>query len=231
MRYNRDMKVKEFSDNFRALVGDSTVSTPDRFIISGLNWCFNELPLTPKLNKVFSKHIKANLDAEGHYRWLLNDDFRRISEVPMLNFYTTGKGGEPCKLKVCYKPVVDFYTHNGIVELKESGVPCEYTLEEEGDKLYLVFDRPLDVPMMVDYIVYGFPKPVHSMEDEFTFEMTAPLEHLMIMALRTVWYQELDDFAFAGSIYDYLDNKYYPQVVQLLHKRWETGRPIILGEA
>ena len=223
------MKVSEFAKNFRTLVGDSTKSTPEDFIINGINWCFNELPLVPKMGKIFSAHLTFNLDAKNHYKWLLNDNFRRISEIPMLNFYTS-TGGEPCKLKVCYSPVEDFYTKNGLINLKEAGKPCEYTIETDGDKIYLVFDRPLNIPMIVDYIAYGFPKPVKSMNEEFPFEISAPVEHLMMATLRTVWYQELDDFAFSGAIYDYIDNKYIPEVTQLLNKEWGAGKPIILGE-
>ena len=227
MIYTLIMKVIDFANNFRNIVGDETISTPENFVISGINWCFNELPLVPKLNKLFSTHDKANLDAKGHYKWLLNDKYRRLNEIPMLNFYTS-TGGEPCKLKVCYVPTEDFYTKNGLIELKEAGIPCEYTIESEGDNIYLVFDRPLDVPIIVDYIVCGFPKPVTSMDDEI--ELSTIAEHLMMGALRAVWYQELDDFAFSGAIHDYLDNKYLPEAIQMLNKEWQSGRPIILGE-
>lgn len=220
--------VKDFAKNFRILAGDTTMNTPDEFIIAGVNWCLRELPLTPGLGKIFTKHVQGNLDAKGHYKWELNDEFRAISDIPMINFFTS-TGGEPCKLNVCYKPNDTFYAKNGLVKLKKAGVPCEYTFEVEGDKTYLVFDRPLDIPIIIDYVIYGFPKPVESMDDKL--ELSAVAEQLMLMALKTVWYQEADDFAFAGAIYDYLDNKYLPEAIQMLNKRWGAGAPIILGEA
>lgn len=221
------MKVQQFADNFMALVGDTTESTPESFIIAGINWCFNELPLTPKLGKLFSKHYKPTLDAKGHYKWSLNGDFRKLSEVPMLNFYTSN-GGEVCKLKICFQDVEDFYTRNGLIELKKPGIPCHYTLEEEGDEMYLVLDRPSNVPIILDYIAYGFPKPIKSMNDEI--ELSAVAEHLMTGIFRSVWYQEMDDWNVSQSLYDYIDNKYIPEAEQLLNRRIKAAGPIILGE-
>lgn len=219
--------VREFADNFRALVGDSTESTLESFFINGINWCLRELPLTPKLGKIFSKHIQANMDAKGHYKWKLNDSFRKISDITMMNFYSN-TGGEPCRLPICYMPTEEFYNRNGIISLKKAGRPCYFTYESDGDDLYLILDRPSNIPIIVDYIAYGFPKPVKSMDDKL--EIDAIAEHLMTMALRTVFYQEADDFAFAGAIYDYLDSKYLPEAIQALNKRFGATAPIILGE-
>lgn len=224
MRYT----VQEFADKFRVLRGDTTLNTPDEFIIEGINWCFRDLPLVPKLGKIFSKHYKFNLDAKGHYRWSLNSGFRRLIDIPMLNFYTS-TGGEPCKLLVCHEDVEDFYNHNGLIELKHPGEPCEYTIEDEDDDIWLVFDRPLNVPVIIDYIAYGFPKPVKSMDD--VIEISAIAEQIMMMALSTVWLQEAEDFSFAGNIYDYLDNKWLPEAIQALNKRWGVSKAAVVGEA
>ncbi len=221
------MTVNEFAEKFRTLRGDSTADTPDDFIINGINWCFHDLPLVPKLGKIFSKHYKWNLDAKNHYRWKINGDFRRLIDVPMLNFYTS-TGGEPCKKTLCFKDVEPFYDLNGLVELKHPGEPCTYTIEEEDDNVWVVFDRPLNIPMIIDMIAYGFPKDVHSMDDEI--EISAIAEHLMMQALTTVWFQESSDFSFADNIYAYLDNKYIPEAIQALNKRWGAAGPSILGE-
>lgn len=227
--YNKVMRmtVKEFADRFRTLRGDSTLNTPDRFIIEGINWCFRDLPLVPRLGALFSKHYKYNLDAKGHYRWKINGDFRRLIDVPMLNFYSS-TGSEPIKLCLCHEDVEDFYNKNGLIELKRPGQPCQYTIEEEDDNVWIVFDRPLNVPVIVDIIAYGFPKLVTSMNDEI--EISAIAEHLMMMALSSVWLQEAEDFSFAGNIYDYLDNKYLPEAIQALNKRWGVSKVAIVGE-
>ena len=222
------MTVREFADKFQTMRGDSTLDTPERFIIEGINWCFRDLPLVPKLGKIFSKHSKYNLDANGHYRWNLNDNFRRLIDIPMLNFYST-TGGEPCRITICHEDVEDFYDKNGLIELKKAGTPCQYTIEEEDDNVWLVFDRPLNIPIIVDIIAYGFPKPVSSYDD--VIEISAIAEHLMLMILTTVWLQEAEDFAFSANIYDYLDNKWLPQAVQALNKRWGVAKVSIVGEA
>lgn len=221
------MKVSDIAKKFRTLVGDTTLDIPDEFVVGGVNYCFNDLPMVPKLEKLFSKHKQFNLDAKDHYRWNLNDSFRRLTDIPMLNFYTS-TGGDPCKLCICHKDVIDFYDKNGIINLKQPGKPCEYTLETEGDNVWLVLDRPSDVPIIIDYIMYGFPKPVESMDDEI--EISAIAENLVLDVLRTYWLRESDDFNFAGAIIDYLDNKKIIEAIQLLHRHWGTESTRILGE-
>lgn len=222
-------KVNDIATKLRAMLGDTTMDVPAEFIINGLNYCFNDLPLVPKLEKLFSKHKQFNLDAKGHYRWSLSDatGFRRITDLPMFLFYTS-TGGEPCKLSVCNRPVKDFYEKNGLVNLKRPGVPCEYTIETEDDNVWLVFDRPLDVPVIVDYIAYGIPKPVNSMDDEI--EVSSIAENLILEVLRTYWLKEADDYAQAGAITDYLDNKKIQEAKQILHRKWGVEAPRILGE-
>lgn len=220
--------VEEFARKFRTIRGDLTESTPDSFIIEGINWCFRDLPLVPKLYPIYSKHSKYNLDAKGHYRWKINGPFRRLIDTPVLNFWSS-TGGEPCKLPLCYKDTADFYNENGLVELREAGEPCSYTIEQEDDNVWVVFDRPLNIPVIIDIIAYGFPKPVTKMSDEI--EISAIAEQLMLNALTSVWFQEAEDFSFSGAIYDYLDNKLIPEAIQALNKRWAVAPQAILGEA
>lgn len=220
-------KVSVFENLFRTHIGDGTVDIPDDFVINALNWSFNALPLVPKLSKIFSRHKQVQLDAKDHYRWNLNGDFRRLLDVPMMNFWTS-TGGDICKLRVCHKDVVEFYNHNGIINLKEPGKPCEYTIEQEDDNIWLVFDRPLDVPVIVDYIAYGIPKPVKSKDD--VIEISGIAENLIIDVMRTVYYHEADDFAFAADISSYLDNKKVLEAIQQLNRRWGVEEPTIVGE-
>jgi hypothetical protein len=145
----------------------------------------------------------------------------------MMNFWTS-TGGDICKLKVCHKDGVEFYNHNGIINLKEPGKPCEYTIEQEDDNIWLVFDRPLDVPVIVDYIAYGIPKPVKSKDD--VIEISGIAENLIIDVMRTVYYHEADDFAFAADISSYLDNKKVLEAIQQLNRRWGVEEPTIVGE-
>lgn len=219
--------VREFASKLRNMLGDTTIDIPNEFIVNGLNYCFNDLPMVPKLEKLFSKHKQFNLDAHGHYKWNLNDTFRRLTDIPMLNFYTS-TGGDPCKLCICHRSVTDFYEKNGLINLKQPGTPCEYTLETEDDNVWLVLDRPSDVPIIIDYIMYGFPKPVYSMDNEI--EVSAIAENLMLDVLRTYWLREADDYAFAAEITSYLDNKKLIEAIQMLHRRWGTESPRILGE-
>ena len=220
-------QVKDFARKFRILAGDTSEDTPDEFIINGLNWAFNSLPSVPKLGKAFSKHYTFNLDAKGNYKWKLNGDFRRLTDLPMLNFYTSN-GEEPCPITICARSNVDFYKKNGVIAMKQPGEPCEYTIEQEDDDIYLVLDRPLDIPLIIDYIAFGYPAPVDSIDDEI--EISAPIENLVLHTLRKVWFEEADDLGFAGAFTDYMDNKMLPEVIQMLNKRFGTEEPTILGE-
>lgn len=222
------MKVKDFAQKFLTFIGDETISIPEAFVISALNWSFNELPRMPKLNKLFSKHYTLNLDAEGHYKWNLNQDFRRLSDIPYMKFWTSD-GGKPCPLTICPKDTITFYEKNGIPELMEQGRPCEYTIEQEDDDTWLVMDRPLDIPVIVDYIAYGYPKPVTSYDDEI--KISAIAENLILGLMRTVYYYESSDFNFAQNTVEYLDNKALTEAIQELNKNWGQTPAVVLGEA
>ena len=221
--------LNTLADKIRLAIGDNTDDLPEDFIINAYNYTINALPMVPRLEKLFSKHKTFNLDAEHHYKWSLSEatGFRRISDLPMMDFYTS-TGGEPCKLDICHRPVVDFYRKNGLVSLKKPGTPCEYTIEEEGDNIWLVLDRPSDVPIIVDYIAYGFPKPVDSMDDEI--ELSAIAEPLVIDVMKTLYLMEASDYAFAADVRSYLDNKKEIEAIQMLHRQFGMEGPRVLGE-
>lgn len=223
------MKLSDLAEKLRLHIGDNTEDLPSDFIINAYNYTINALPMVPRLEKLFSKHKQFNLDAHNHYKWSLSDatGFRRISDIPMLNFYTS-TGGEPCKLCICHRPVKDFYENNGLISLKKSGTPCEYTIETEDDNVWIVLDRPSDVPIIVDYIAYGFPKPVSSMDDEI--ELSSIAEPLVVDVMKTLYLMEASDYAFAADVRSYLDNKKELEAIQLLHRKWGTEAPRILGE-
>lgn len=221
--------LKTLAEKLRLSIGDNTDDLPEDFIINAYNYAINSLPLVPKLEKLFSKHKQFNLDANGHYKWSLSDatGFRRISDIPMLNFYTS-TGGEPCKLCICHVPVKQFYEMNGLVSLKKPGTPCEYTIETEDDNVWVVLDRPSNIPIIVDYIAYGFPKPVKSMEDEI--EVSAIAENLIIDTMKACYLHEASDYAFAADVTNYLDNKTILEAIQMLYKKWGTEQVRVLGE-
>lgn len=223
------MTLLDLSEKLRSSIGDGTVDISDDFLVNAYNWAITELPLVPRLEKLFSKHKQFNLDAEHHYKWSLSDatGFRRITDIPMLNFYTS-TGGEPCKLTVCHRPVKDFYDKNGLVNLKKPGTPCEYTIETEDDNVWLVLDRPSDVPIIVDYVAYGFPKPATSMDDEI--EVSAIAERLLLDVMKTYYLHEADDYAFAADTQSFLDNKLYLEAIQILYKKWGAEEIRVLGE-
>lgn len=223
------MKLKDLSYKLQNVLGDATLDLPRDFLIASYNYCVNDLPMVPKLEKLFSKHKQFNLDAKDHYKWSLSDatGFRRITDFSMFNFYTS-TGGEPCKITICRKPVGEFYEKNGLVSLKKPGKPCEYTIETEDDNVWLVLDRPSDVPIIVDYIAYGFPKPARTLNDEI--EVSAIAENLILDVMRTVYLHEAEDYAFAADIRSYLDNKKIIEAIQMLHRQWGDESPRVLGE-
>jgi len=219
--------VKQFADKFRTIVGDSTIDVPDKFVIDALNWAFAELPMNPKLDKAFAKNRIVQLKP-GHYRWNLVDHkvFRRLTDIPSFNIWES-TGGDLCPVCICAVTIEELYA-KGVPSLMKPGKPCDYAIEQQDDDIYLVFDRPIDTPMVLQYIGYGIPKPVKTMED--IVEISGVLENAILEVMRVVWYREADDLSFAGSAYDYLDNKYIPQIIQMVNKNLKgVEGNVILG--
>lgn len=220
-------KTKDFANKFRSLVGDSTIDVPNEFIINALNWAFSELPLAPKMDKIFSKNYRVTIPT-GHYRWKLSysKDFRRLTNLPVFQMFSS-TGGNLCPMKVCPVSPQVLYSKT-VPAMNRPGTPCEYAIEQEDDDLYLVFDKPNNEPIILQYTGYGIPKMVTSMEDEI--KISGIVENAILEVMRVVWYREADDLAFAGSAYDYLDNKYIPQITQMINKKWTGAEgPVILG--
>lgn len=233
------MYVSDFIDKFRTLAGDTSSSLSDTLLIETINLAFNALTSVPKLSKAFSKHYNVTLDSKNSYKWELDGDFRRLANIPMLNFYSIDKGGTPCPLNLCPLDVVSFYNKHGVIAAKKPGIPCEYTIEQEDDHTYLVIDRPSDVPLMVDYIAYGYPKPITGLtyKDPDTgetkqteIELSSIIENLILNSMREAVYIEAEDLAFSGAVLDIMTNKYIPEALQALYARFGVMRPVILGE-
>lgn len=222
------MTIRDLGTKLSTLLGDTSLDLSDDFIIKAVNWSFNELPRVSKLGKLFAKHYTVTLDAKNHYKWNLNQDFRRINDIPVMNFWTS-TGGEPCRLNLCNKDTIEFYNRNGLPEMRKPGKPCEYTLEQENDDIFLIIDRPSDVPIIVDYIAYGYPKPVSSMDD--VVDISSIAENLMLSVMKSIHYYEGQDFAFAEAILQYLDSKALLEAQQELYKRFSVEDPTIVGEA
>jgi hypothetical protein len=221
MRYN----IEEFFDKARTLWGDTTSDVPEEFMLNTLNWCFNELPSVPKLGKLFTSHYTANL-RRGSYRWKINKDFRRVQDILWMHFYTS-TGGEPCRTKICNLENAEFYARSGLVERMQPGIPCNYTIEFDGDDTYLVFDRPLSVPVIVDYCVTGYPRPVESVDE--VRDISSIAENLIFTMMHKLWYEEAGDLAFSGAIENYLDNKTLQEAIFQLNKRMKNEMPRVLG--
>lgn len=223
------MLLSDLAEKLQSLIGDGTMDLPEEFIVNSYNYCINDLPMVPRLEKLFNKHKQFNLDAQNHYKWSLSDatGFRRITDIPMLNFYTS-TGGDPCKLNICHRSVKDFYDKNGLIGLKVAGTPCEYTIEVEDDNVWLVLDRPSEVPIIVDYIAYGYPKPVESLDDEI--EISAIAENLILLVMKACYLHEAEDYGFAADVTSYLDNKKIIEAIQQLNRTWGVDDLRVLGE-
>lgn len=223
------MTLNDLAIKLQTALGDGTSDISDDFLVGAYNWAINDLPLVPRLEKLFSKHKHFNLDANKHYKWSLSNatGFRRITAMPMRKFYTS-TGGEPCELPLCFQPVEKFYEKNGLVSMKMAGKPCEYTIETEDDNVWLVIDRPSDVPIIFDYIAYGIPKPVESVDDEI--EISGIAENLILDLMKAYYLHEADDYAFAADVTNYLDNKKILEAIQMLHKKWGDADVRVLGE-
>ena len=92
-----------------------------------------------------------------------------------------------------------------------------------------MFDRPLNVPVIVDYIAYGTLKPIETLEDEL--DVSAVAENLILSVMKGVHYSESQDFSMAENILEYVDNKAYREAIQDLYHTYGVEEPTIVGEA
>lgn len=220
--------MSSFIEKFRIRVGDEAHTVPTNLIIEAFNAAVQKAVSVPQLSRAFRKHYTVELNAKDGYKWKLEGDFRRLADIPMINFFSTEKGGDPCPLKICPLNDIEFYNKHGLPSLKRAGIPCEYTLEQQDDDTWLVLDRPSDIPIVVDYIAYGYPAPIESEDDEI--EISAVIEQIILDSMTEAFYREAEDLAFAGAVLDILSNKYIPEAVGMLNRKLGVIPPTILGE-
>lgn len=240
----------DFAEKFRTRIGDEAKNVPDNLIIEVFNAALQKATSVPQLSRAFRKHYIVELNAKDGYKWKLEGDFRRLADIPLLNFFSTEKGGDPCPLKICPLNEIAFYNKHGLPSLKKAGIPCEYTLEQQDDDTWLVLDRPSDVPIVIDYIAYGYPAPVYDMEhpkldkhgkvvkdkqgniiiEQTEIEISAVIEQIILDSMTEAFYREAEDLAFAGAVLDIMSNKYIPEALQALYHTFGSMPPAILGE-
>jgi len=218
--------VKEFINDVRLRVGDTSCEIEDVELIAYLNTALRRLAKEEDLTKLFERHrvfglSEINSDGSTAAGWSLdrNNSSLNTCDGGVLDITSMRilKQGDGCiaEIKPCYVEYDEFFRCNPMPENNVPGDPGQYTLEEVGGTTRLLFDRPIGDPISVDIIYSTFHPRITStsQELEFPYGYLDMLEEYVIILYK----MEADKYDQSRALYEDLD-KVIDDARQLLHK-------------
>ena len=205
--------VKEFINDARVRVGDTSCEISDREWIGYLNTALRRLAKEEDLWKLFEKRktyglAGVNTDGTNAASWSLDGnalDCGKSGGVIEITSLRILKQGSGCMVQItpCYTEYNDFFACNPIPEDNEPGDPCQYTVEEVGGSTKFLFDRPPKDPISIDITYSTFHPKITKTTDiiEIPYGYLDILEEYVIILYK----MEADKFDQSRALYEDLD--------------------------
>ena len=148
--------VEEFITEFRRRIGDSTCDTPVNNIISWINTALRRLARSKGLDKLFTYHdtfelTRLNEDGTPAASWSLGGDMGMLIDIKSL-LVLDHTGCCMDNVTPCYMPLEWFRKEHPFPEKEQMGIPCAFTINQMGSTTQVIFDRPIDSPLILDMI-------------------------------------------------------------------------------
>lgn len=199
--------VKEFIEDVRARLGDTSCEIPERGIISWLNLTLPRLAREPGLDKLFKFHdtfelASINADGTKAASWTLNSDSGEIIDIKTLRVLDNSGCGV-FDVSPCFVQYDRFFDCNPLPEDREPGTPSTFTIEEMGGNTKIIFDRPIDKPHAIDMVYTAFHPRIRTVNDEI--RLTQGFIDILNEYVTIMYNQESSDMATARALLEDLD--------------------------
>ena len=220
--------MEEVVDEFRALVGDEGCMIDAGNIISWTNRALGKLWRARGIEKLFRYQdtfelAHMNADGSASASWLLKsgESLGTINNIESLLFFSTDDC-HPCSLDLCYMPYDWFRKEHPFPEKCEKGMPSDFTINQFGGDLKIIFDRPVDGHYSVD-MVYTASHPVIKKLNDVV-KIPIPFIDLLLEMIRILYHKESADYALARA--DYEDWDYFIDEAREMLARQSDGLPL-----
>lgn len=216
--------VKDFVQDFRDRLGDSSKSVPVKYVISYLNTALRRLARQEGLERLFEfkktfELASINADGTPSAAWDLGK-MGLLLDIPNLRVLRVDSEGV-CVLTPRYMEYDDFFDRVLMPEQQEPGPPTFFTIEQIGPLNRLLFNRPpLDMTAL-DIRYSAFHPRVKSESENMQFNYNyADILVEYVLILHKI---ETTDQATARALWEDLD-VLTADARELLAKRM-TGLP------
>lgn len=224
MQNKEEYLVKDFVQDFRNRIGDTSKSVPLPFIISFINTALRRMPRVRGLEKLYERVdtwelAYLNKDGTPSASWDLGK-VGKIKDITTFRVLST-INGKVCDVAPSYMDYADFKASFVMPEAREPGLPSYYTIEQIGSITRLVFDRPpKDLTVLDMKYSATFPRVTNQQDPILlAWEYSDLLEEYVIILHKI----ETTDQSTARALYEDLDLLTTEAVEELARRKTSTG--------
>lgn len=219
--------ARYFYNDLKEMIADTTETIDEEYFLAVLNYALRQLASEPKLDILFKKHDRfklAELSVKGDAEtsWGLENE---IIDVQNLAIYDASNK-DLCRLSMCYLAPNDFYASFPMPEENPSGISQYYTIDFIDGESRLVFDRPIDRPIIVDIRFTAFPEEITSLDDKV--KLPIRVANYILDAIRERRYESDSDGNFV-SLVNILTTYDMAMIKTMVYRRPTVGGARIIG--
>lgn len=207
------MTMKEFIDEFRAHMGDTTCSIEARSIIAWTNTALRRLARSRGCDKLFRfqdtfQLAPMNTDGSAAASWFLRGvttdgtttapRIGTVINIESIKFLSA----DGCNTlhDICHLSPRDFDREYPMPELESAGIPCAYTVNQFGGDTKLIFNCPISGHFTVSMTYTAFHPRITSEKD--LLRIPYSYVDILMECVKILQAQEAADYATARALYE-----------------------------
>lgn len=207
------LTVKEFIDEFRDHMGDTTCEISERSIISWTNTALRRLARSRGCDKLFRfqdtfQLVAMNSDGSAAASWFLrgvttdgqttSPRIGTVINIESVKFLTSD--GCSQLVDICYVPVRDFDNEYPMPEKEPTGIPKAYTINQFGGDTKVIFSAPIDRSLVMSMTYTAFHPRLTSVKD--IIRIPYSYTDILMECVKILQAQEAADYSTARALYE-----------------------------
>lgn len=219
------MDVKDFIDEMRSRLGDTSQSIPSAYVISYLNTMLRRTARAEGLEKLFQHRdtfelASINADGTAAAGWDLGN-IGKIIDIDKMRILKASESGIS-ELRPKFVEYDEFFDYAVLPEQQAPGDPDYYTIEQIGSLNRLLFNRPPKNLVAIDMKYSAFHERITDAVNGKIYLDWNYLDYILdgVIILHKI---ETTDMATARALYEDLDVLLVDMKEQLARRKTSLG--------